>query len=183
MVKNIVSATKKATSSSGSLVVNRQRSASYYTPEVVTEFTVRHTLDAAWEEHPNLTAAEILKLTVCEPALGSGAFLNETINQLAARYLKAAQDERGETIDADRYQLELQKAKAHFAINQCYGVELEPYGSRTGRGQPVAQLHVPGSASPQLRISTTPRKQPHWRLSRDLSTRTDQVVALEEHWQ
>ena len=105
---------------------DRQRSASYYTPEVLTEFTVRHTLDVYWEEHPDLTAAQILKLTICEPALGSGAFLNEAINQLAARYLKAAQDERGVPIDADRYQLELQKAKAHFAINQCFGVDLNP---------------------------------------------------------
>lgn len=105
---------------------DRQRSASYYTPEVLTEFTVRHTLDVYWEEHPDLTASDILKLTVCEPALGSGAFLNEAVNQLAARYLKAAQDERGEVIDADKYQLELQKAKAHFAINQSYGVDLNP---------------------------------------------------------
>jgi len=103
---------------------DRQRSASYYTPEVLTEFTVRHTLDVYWEEHPDLSAADILALTVCEPALGSGAFLNETINQLAARYLKAAQNESGELIDPDQYQLELQKAKAHFAINQCYGVDL-----------------------------------------------------------
>ena len=90
---------------------DRQRSASYYTPKVLTEFTVRHTLDAYWEEHPDLTSAEILKLTVCEPALGSGAFLNEAINQPATRYLKAAQDERSETIDADCYQLELQESK------------------------------------------------------------------------
>jgi len=105
---------------------DRQRSASYYSPEVLTEFTVRHTLDTYWDEHPDLTADELLHLTVCEPALGSGAFLNEAINQLAARYLKAAQDARGETIDPDRYQLELQKAKAHFAINQAYGVDLNP---------------------------------------------------------
>ncbi len=105
---------------------DRQRSASYYTPEVLTEFTVRHTLDVYWEEHRDLSAADILKLTVCEPALGSGAFLNEAINQLAARYLKAAQDESGETIDPDQYQRELQKAKAHFAINQAYGVDLNP---------------------------------------------------------
>src|SRR4051795_10257463 len=71
-----------------------------------------------------MSAAEILSLTVCEPALGSGAFLSEAINQLAERYLKAAQDETGDTIDPERYQLELQKAKAHFAVNQAYGVDL-----------------------------------------------------------
>lgn len=105
---------------------DRQRSASYYSPEVITEFTVRHTLDTYWDENPGLTADDILHLTICEPALGSGAFLNEAINQLAARYLKVAQDERGDTIDPDRYQLELQKAKAHYAINQAYGVDLNP---------------------------------------------------------
>ena len=29
---------------------DRQRSASYYTPEVLTEFTVRHTLEVYWED-------------------------------------------------------------------------------------------------------------------------------------
>lgn len=103
---------------------DRQRSASYYTPEVLTEFTVRHALDVYEEEHPNMAAADWLALTVCEPALGSGAFANEAINQLATRYLKAAQQEAGETINPDRYQYELQKTKAHFAINRTYGVDL-----------------------------------------------------------
>jgi hypothetical protein len=103
---------------------DRQRSASYYTPEVLTEFTVRHALEVLFEENAGLTAGDILELTVCEPALGSGAFLTEAIAQLAERYLKAAQDESGEVIDADRYQLELQRAKAHFAVNQSYGVDL-----------------------------------------------------------
>lgn len=103
---------------------DRQRSASYYTPEVLTEFTVRHALDVLFNETPHLTARDILNLTVCEPALGSGAFLTEAVTQLASRYLKAAQDESGEVIDADQYQLELQRAKAHFAVNQAYGVDL-----------------------------------------------------------
>jgi len=103
---------------------DRQSSASYYTPEILTEFTVRHALEVFFDENPDLAAADILHLTVCEPALGSGAFLNEAVNQLAARYLKAAQDERAETIDPDRYRNELQKAKAHFAVNQAFGVDL-----------------------------------------------------------
>ena len=103
---------------------DRQRSASYYTPEVLTEFTVRHALDVLFEENADLTARDILNLTVCEPALGSGAFLTEAVTQLASRYLKAVQDESGEVIDADQYQLELQRAKAHFAVNQSYGVDL-----------------------------------------------------------
>ena len=44
--------------------------------------------------------------------------------------LKLAQDEQselgpdGDTIAPDRYQLELQKVKAHFAVNQVFGVDL-----------------------------------------------------------
>ena len=38
-------------------------------------------------------AQEILTVTVCEPALGSGAFLNEAINQLADAYLERRQAE------------------------------------------------------------------------------------------
>ena len=105
---------------------DRKRSASYYSPEVLTEFAVRHTLDTYWNDHRDLTSRDILRITVAEPALGSGAFLNEAVNQLAARYLKAAQNERDEIIDPDQYPLELQRAKAHFAINQAYGVDLNP---------------------------------------------------------
>jgi len=129
---------------------DRQRSASYYSPEILTEFTVRHTLDVYWEEHPDLTAADILGPTVCEPALGSGAFLNEVINQLAARYLKAAQNERGETIDPDRYQLELQKAKAHFAINRAYGVDLNPTAVELAEVSLWLNCMYPGLRAPRF---------------------------------
>jgi len=129
---------------------DRQRSASYYTPQVLTEFTVRHTLDVYWDEHPDLTAADIFKLTICEPALGSGAFLDEAVNQLAARYLKAAQDETGETIDPDRYQLELQKAKAHFTINQCYGVDLNPTAVELAEVSLWLNCMHPGLAAPNF---------------------------------
>ncbi len=112
---------------------DRQRSASYYTPEVLTQSVVHHALAellglddyAPPGGAANISrATDLLDLTVCEPALGSGAFLNEAINQLAAEYLKRAQTERGESLDADRYRRELQKVKAHFALNQSYGVDL-----------------------------------------------------------
>lgn len=113
---------------------DRQRSASYYTPEVLTSCVVRHALAEllGTDDHARIPggsagitqATEILDLTVCEPALGSGAFLNEAINQLSAEYLQRRQDELGEVLDAERYQRELQKVKAHFALHQCYGVDL-----------------------------------------------------------
>jgi hypothetical protein len=103
---------------------DRQRSASYYTPEVLTRCVVKHSLaELLTDDTP---AAAILNLTICEPALGSGAFVNEAVSQLAAEYLKRAQAERGESLDPDRYLLELQRVKAHLAVNNSYGVDLNP---------------------------------------------------------
>ena len=112
---------------------DRQRSASYYTPEVLTRSVVKHALaellgmDDYAPEHGSsgiTSAVDILGLTICEPALGSGAFANEAINQLAAVYLVRRQAELGESLDPERYRFELQKVKAHFALHQTYGVDL-----------------------------------------------------------
>ncbi|GAA0322397.1 class I SAM-dependent DNA methyltransferase [Actinoallomurus spadix] len=104
---------------------DRQTSASYYTPESLTQVTVelalKHRLD---QDGTTTTAREILGWTICEPALGSGAFLNEAINQVAAEYLKRRQAELGERLDPDRYDEELQKVKAYIALHNSYGVDL-----------------------------------------------------------
>lgn len=103
----------------------RQQSASYYTPEVLTKFVVSQALEELLDQDGKRpTPEQILKLTICEPALGSGAFAIEAVRQLAAEYLKRQQEDRGEVIDADQYQVELQKVKAYLALHQVYGVDL-----------------------------------------------------------
>lgn len=103
----------------------RQQSASYYTPEVLTKFVVSQALEELLDQDGERTTPEqILQLTICEPALGSGAFAIEAVRQLAAEYLKRQQEDRGEVIDADQYQVELQKVKAYLALHQVYGVDL-----------------------------------------------------------
>lgn len=101
---------------------DRQRSASYYTPEVLTRCVVTHSLAELLRE--DTPAADVLTLRVCEPALGSGAFLVEAINQLAAEYLKRRQAELGQEIVSEAYSAELQKVKAYLALHNCYGVDL-----------------------------------------------------------
>ncbi|MFD6095193.1 Eco57I restriction-modification methylase domain-containing protein [Nocardiopsis flavescens] len=104
---------------------DRETSASYYTPESLTRLTVQLTLRERLDQNGEQTPArELLEWTICEPALGSGAFLNEAINQVAAEYLKRAQEERGEELDPERYALELQKVKAYIALHRAYGVDL-----------------------------------------------------------
>lgn len=103
----------------------RQQSASYYTPEVLTKFVVSQALaELLDQDGQRTTPDQILNLTICEPALGSGAFAIEAVRQLASEYLKRQQEDLGEVIDADRYQVELQKVKAYLALHQVYGVDL-----------------------------------------------------------
>ena len=63
----------------------RRRSGSHYTPRSLTERIVRRTLEpllASLGETP--TEEQIMSLKICDPAMGSGAFLVETCRQLAS---------------------------------------------------------------------------------------------------
>jgi len=102
---------------------NREKTASYYTPEVLTRCLVKYALKELLKDK---TADDILKLTVCELAMGSAAFLNEAINQLAEAYLDRKQKETGEIIAHDAYGREKQKFKAFMADNNVFGVDLNP---------------------------------------------------------
>jgi hypothetical protein len=103
----------------------RQQSASYYTPEVLTRFAVSQALEELLDQDGNITTAEeILELTICEPALGSGAFAIEAVRQLAEQYLRRRQTELDVPIDPDKYPTELQRVKASIALHQVYGVDL-----------------------------------------------------------
>ncbi|MCF3178809.1 hypothetical protein IPZ70_02425 [Streptomyces polychromogenes] len=114
---------------------DRETSASYYTPEslrqVTVELTLKHRLDQERDAAGNVIktrAAELLKYKICEPALGSGAFLNEAINQVAEEYLRRRQEERRTSIPTADALTEKQKVKAYIALHNAYGVDL----NRTG---------------------------------------------------
>lgn len=106
---------------------SREKSASFYTPEVLTECVVRYALKELLEDEDGkrkLTADEILDLTILEPAMGSGAFLIEAIDQLADAYLEARQEERDETLPSEQYPREKARVKARLATNNVHGVDL-----------------------------------------------------------
>ena len=104
---------------------DRQRSASFYTPEVLTRFTVQQALEELLDQDGRVTSAEeILHLTVCEPALGSGAFAIEAVRQLAEQYLSRRERELGRRVDPEERPRELAKVKAFIALHQVYGVDL-----------------------------------------------------------
>ena len=56
--------------------------------------------------------------------MGSGAFAIEAVRQLAEQYLRRQQKALGKPIDPDEYPAELQRVKAHIALHQVYGVDL-----------------------------------------------------------
>ncbi|NEC01335.1 DNA methyltransferase [Streptomyces anulatus] len=103
---------------------DRQTSASYYTPKSLTEVTVELALRHRLDQEGTTPAKELLEWKICEPALGSGAFLNEAIDQVAAEYLRRRERELGRRIDPELRQIELQKAKAYIALHNAYGVDL-----------------------------------------------------------
>ena len=123
----------------------KESSASYYTPERLTQLTVKFALKEALE---GKTADEILKLTVCEPAMGSAAFLNEAVTQLAQAYLDKKCKERGETLSAERYGEELQRVKMYLADNNVYGVDLNPTAVELGGVSLWLNTLVPGGFVP-----------------------------------
>lgn len=120
---------------------DRQKSASYYTPEVLTRSTVKYTLKTIIDEvrENNRKATELLELKILEPAMGAAAFQNEVINQLAEAYLIHQQRQLREEgkqnwrIQPDKYRDELQKVKAYIATHNVYGVDLNPTAIELGK--------------------------------------------------
>jgi len=102
---------------------DREKSASYYTPEVLTRCLVKYALKELLQ---NKSADDILKLKICEPAMGSAAFLNEVVNQLTDAYMEEKQTERKERLPAAEYSQERQKVKLFIADNNCFGIDMNP---------------------------------------------------------
>ena len=108
---------------------DREKSASYYTPEPLARLLVKHALI---ERCKGLTADQLLELKILEPAMGSAAFLVETTNQLADLYLERKQKEMGRTIPQEDIVLEKQRVRAYIADRNCFGVDLNPIAVELG---------------------------------------------------
>lgn len=114
----------------GSLILQptdeRRRSGSHYTPRALTAPIVKKTLDpifARLGDHP--TPQQILDLKVCDPAVGSGAFLVEACRQLGRALVDAWQHHGGKPViplDEDE-----QRHAERLVAQRClYGVDRNP---------------------------------------------------------
>ena len=123
----------------------REESASYYTPESLTQCVTAFALKDVLK---NKSADEILEITLCEPAMGSAAFLNEAVSQLAEVYLTRKTRELDEVLDPDRWAQELQRVKMYLADNNVYGVDLNPIAVELGGISIWLNTLVPGGFVP-----------------------------------
>ena len=105
----------------------RRRTGSHYTPRELTEPIVRTTLRPVLEalgERP--TPAQILDLKVCDPAMGSGAFLVESCRQLA-ECLVTAWDVHSAMPEMPPDEEPLLHARRLVAQRCLYGVDKNPF--------------------------------------------------------
>lgn len=69
---------------------DRKSSGAYYTPQFIVRYIIQETLSTFCD---GKSSKDIENITVCDPALGSGHFLNECLNFLTKKYLEAQDNE------------------------------------------------------------------------------------------
>lgn len=119
----------------------RRRSGSHYTPRSLTEPIVRKTFEpifkrleeeAVADGKPGITPEQLLDLKVCDPAMGSGAFLVEACRQLADQLVAAwKRHDNMPTIPPDED--ELLYARREIAQRCLYGVDKNPMAVDLGK--------------------------------------------------
>ncbi|MGC1862460.1 MAG: DNA methyltransferase [Methylocystis sp.] len=122
---------KKRVAASGTPILQptgeRRRTGSHYTPRSLTAPIVKYALEPAFERlGPDATPEQVLELKVCDPAMGSGAFLVEACRALGERLVAAwaRWPETRPTIPADEDE-ELH-ARRLVAQRCLYGVDKNP---------------------------------------------------------
>ncbi len=105
----------------------RRRSGSHYTPRSLTEPIVRRTLEPLLAcLGPERTAAELLQLKICDPAMGSGAFLVAACRELASEVV-AAWTRSGELPAILETHGDAHLAARRLVAQKClYGVDKNP---------------------------------------------------------
>jgi hypothetical protein len=120
---------QKLPASGGRLVIQpcaeRRRTSSHYTPRSLSEPIVQRTLEpliAAMDERGEPSSEQLLRLKVCDPAMGSGAFLLAAVRYLADQVVAAWTREGVLDIHEDP----VMHARRLVAQKCIYGVDKNP---------------------------------------------------------
>lgn len=96
---------------------DRKKSGSYYTPDFIVRYIVDETLAPLVK---GKKSSEILKLRVCDPAMGSSHFLNAATEYLTKAYRHQLQNEVNDDIESF-------SESARKVLHNCvYGVDINP---------------------------------------------------------
>jgi hypothetical protein len=105
----------------------RRRTGSHYTPRNLTEPIVRYALEPTFERlGPNTTPEQVFDIKVCDPAMGSGAFLVEACRSLATKLVAAWARWPDEKPDIPADEDEELHARRLVAQRCLYGVDKNP---------------------------------------------------------
>ncbi|MEV0024071.1 DNA methyltransferase [Streptomyces atroolivaceus] len=135
---------------------SRKTTGSYYTPSSLIECLLDTTLDPVIDDavkrgeqratdagRPDPTSdivGELLSLTVCDPACGSGHFLVASARRIAKRVASVRERNPEPTVDAVRHAL-------HEVIGRCiYGVDLNPMAVELAKVSLWLEAMEPGKA-------------------------------------
>lgn len=111
----------------------RRRSGSHYTPRELTEPIVRTTLRPILEDlGASPKPEQILALKVCDPAMGSGAFLVEACRQLGEQLVRAY-DVHGRPAEVRPDEDVVLYAQRQVAQRCLYGVDKNPFAVDLGK--------------------------------------------------
>ncbi|WP_283134650.1 Eco57I restriction-modification methylase domain-containing protein [Rhizohabitans arisaemae] len=107
---------------------DRKLTGSYYTPGPLIESLLDTALDPVIDEHAKSGGADdLLKITVCDPACGSGHFLVAAARRIAKRYAALV------TGDDEPVPSEV-RAAMHKVVARCvYGVDLNPLAAELAK--------------------------------------------------
>jgi N-6 DNA Methylase len=107
----------------------RKGTGSFYTPHEITEYLARAAVDPLLEpileraaHNPDAAAQELLDLKVCDPAMGSGAFLVQVARVLALALARIRATRGAGLVTPDR----VHHAKREVVRHCLYGVDLNP---------------------------------------------------------
>jgi hypothetical protein len=112
----------------------RRRTGSHYTPRDLTNPIVTRALEPAFARlGPNATPDQVLALKVCDPAMGSGAFLVEACRQLAERLVDSWACHPGTRPTIPTDEDEELMARRLVAQRCLYGVDKNPMATDLAR--------------------------------------------------
>jgi hypothetical protein len=97
--------------------IDRKMSGSYYTPHDVVEFMASRSIEKLCKDKKPI---DILKIKICDPAMGSGHFLNFLLDMLVSKYLDAL-------VLHDEPECKSYAELKSLILDSCiYGVDINP---------------------------------------------------------